>query len=43
VTIDVPAVPPKPETKPLTLPDPFELKSLVGAKFDHCGIAFSRQ
>lgn len=31
VTIDLPAVPPKPETKPLTLPDPFELKSLVGA------------
>uniref|UniRef100_A0A383VSF2 TPX2 C-terminal domain-containing protein n=1 Tax=Tetradesmus obliquus TaxID=3088 RepID=A0A383VSF2_TETOB len=28
VTIDLPAVPPKPETKPLTLPDPFELKSL---------------
>ncbi|WIA30497.1 hypothetical protein OEZ86_000581 [Tetradesmus obliquus] len=28
VTIDLPAVPPKPETKPLTLPDAFELKSL---------------
>ncbi|WIA10445.1 hypothetical protein OEZ85_010637 [Tetradesmus obliquus] len=28
VTIDLPAVPPKPETKPLTLPDPFQLKSL---------------
>ncbi|KAF6259590.1 hypothetical protein COO60DRAFT_996071 [Scenedesmus sp. NREL 46B-D3] len=28
VTIDVPAVPPKPDKKPLTLPDPFELKSL---------------
>lgn len=29
VTVDVPAMPPKPEPKPLTLPDPFELKSLV--------------
>eukprot|EP00878_Enallax_costatus_P026954 GHUV01028970.1.p1 GENE.GHUV01028970.1~~GHUV01028970.1.p1 ORF type:complete len:303 (+),score=94.75 GHUV01028970.1:1185-2093(+) len=29
VTIDVPAVPQKPEPKPLTLPDPFELKSLA--------------
>lgn len=29
VTIDVPVVPAKPEPKPLTLPDPFSLKSMV--------------
>lgn len=29
VTLDVPVVPPKPDPKPLTLPDPFELKSMV--------------
>lgn len=29
VTLDVPVVPPKPEPKSLTLPDPFPLKSLV--------------
>lgn len=32
VTVDVPVVPPKPDTKPLTLPDPFELKSLVSGE-----------
>lgn len=29
VTNDIPVVPPKPDPKPLTLPQPFELKSLV--------------
>jgi hypothetical protein len=29
VTLDIPVVPPKPEAKPLTLPDPFPLKSMV--------------
>lgn len=29
VTLDVPVVPPRPEARALTLPDPFHLKSLV--------------
>lgn len=29
VTLDVPVVPHRPDPKPLTLPDPFELKSMV--------------
>lgn len=31
VTVDVPVVPAKPDPKPLTLPDPFPLKSLVSS------------
>lgn len=31
VTLDVPAMPAKPEPKSLTLPDPFPLKSLVSS------------
>jgi hypothetical protein len=31
VTLDVPVVPAKPEPKPLTLPDPFPLKSVVSS------------
>jgi hypothetical protein len=29
VTVDVPVAPPKPDSRPLTLPDPFELRSQV--------------
>jgi targeting protein for Xklp2 len=31
VTLDVPVVPPKPDSRPLTLPNPFELRSVVRA------------
>lgn len=31
VTVDVPVVPAKPDPKPLTLPDPFPLRSLVSS------------
>lgn len=37
VTLDVPVVPPKPDARPLTLPDPFPLKSMVGMQESPAG------
>jgi hypothetical protein len=42
VTLDVPVVPPKPEAKPLTLPDPFPLKSMVSTHASQAHAMFDK-
>ena len=37
VTVDVPVLPAKPDPKPLTLPNPFPLKSLVSCMLQGAG------